>query len=186
MDGGGAYMNQAIHNVDLLQWFMGDVAEVCAITSTLAHERIEVEDIGVAAIKFKSGAVGTIAATTAAWPGLLKKTEIHGTSGSVIVEQDDVLMWQFEKPKAKDKAIQEKFARKVGGTGGASDPKAISYVGHMEQLKDFVKAIQTGKPPKITGDEGRKAVEIILAIYQSAWTGKRVSLPLAKDPKRPG
>ena len=56
----------------------------------------------------------------------------------------------------------------------------------MEQLKDFVKAIQTGKPPKITGDEGRKAVEIILAIYQSAWTGKRVSLPLAKDPKRPG
>ena len=86
----------------------------------------------------------------------------------------------------KDKSIQEKLlAGKSGGTGGASDPKAISYVGHMEQLKDFVKAIQTGKPPKITGDEGRKAVEIILAIYQSAWTGKRVSLPLAKDPKRP-
>jgi len=186
LDGGGAYMNQAIHNVDLLQWFMGDVAEVCAVTSTLAHERIEVEDIGVAAIKFKNGAVGTIEATTAAWPGLLKKTEIHGTTGSVIVEQDDILMWQFEKPKAKDKPIQEKLlAGKVGGTGGASDPKAISYVGHMEQLKDFVKAIQTGKPPKITGDEGRKAVEIILAIYQSAWTGKRVSLPLAKDPKRP-
>ena len=103
----------------------------------------------------------------------------------MIVEQDDVLMWQFAKPKSKDKAILEKFARKVGGTGGASDPKAISYVGHMEQLKDFAKAVQSGTQPKITGDEGRKAVEIILAIYQSSWTGKRVALPLAKDPKRP-
>jgi UDP-N-acetyl-2-amino-2-deoxyglucuronate dehydrogenase len=185
LDGGGAYMNQAIHNVDLLYWFMGDVAEICGVTSLVAHERIEVEDVGVAALKFKNGAVGTIEATTAAWPGLLKKTEIHGTEGTVIVEQDDILMWQFAKPKAKDKAILEKFAKRVGGTGGASDPKAISYVGHMEQLKDFVKAIQTGRPPKITGDEGRKAVEIILAIYQSSWTGKRVALPLAKDPKRP-
>jgi UDP-N-acetyl-2-amino-2-deoxyglucuronate dehydrogenase len=172
LDGGGAYMNQGIHNVDLLYWFMGDVAEVCAV--------------GVAALKFKSGAVGTIECTTAAWPGHLKKTEIHGTSGSVIVEQDDVLLWKFEKTKAKDQTILDRFAKKVGGGGGASDPKAISYVGHMEQLKDFVKAIQTGRPPKITGDEGRKAVEIILAIYQSAWTGKRVTLPLTRDPKRPG
>lgn len=185
LDGGGAYMNQAIHNVDLLYWFMGDVAEVSGVTSLVAHERIEVEDVGVAALKFKNGAVGVIEATTAAWPGLLKKTEIHGTEGSVIVEQDDILMWQFAKPKAKDKGILEKFAKKVGGTGGASDPKAISYVGHMEQLKDFVKAIQSGKTPKVTGDEGRKAVEIILGIYQSNWTGKRVALPLAKDPKRP-
>ncbi|MDZ4683897.1 MAG: Gfo/Idh/MocA family oxidoreductase [Planctomycetaceae bacterium] len=184
LDGGGSYMNQAIHNVDLLYWFMGDVAEVCGATSTLAHERIEVEDVGVAAIKFQSGALGVIEATTAAWPGLLKKTEIHGTEGTVIVEQDDVLRWEFAKPKAKDKTILEKFAKKVGGTGGAADPKAISYVGHMEQLKDFVKAVESGKPPRITGAEGRKAVEIILAIYQSSWTGKRVPLPLAKDPKR--
>ncbi len=185
LDGGGSYMNQAIHNVDLLYWFMGDVAEICGVTSTIAHERIEVEDVGVAALKFKNGALGVIEATTAAWPGLLKKTEIHGTDGSVIVEQDDVLLWQFAKTKAKDKAILEKFSRKVGGTGGASDPKAISYVGHMEQLKDFVKAVDAGRTPKITGDEGRKAVELILAIYQSTWTGKRVTLPLAKDPARP-
>jgi len=185
LDGGGSYMNQAIHNVDLLYWFMGDVAEVCGVTSTLAHERIEVEDVGVAAIKFQSGALGVMEATTSAWPGLLKKTEIHGTEGTVIVEQDDIIRWEFAKPRAKDKAILEKFAKKVGGTGGAADPKAISYVGHMEQLKDFVKAVESGKTPKITGDEGRKAVEIILAIYQSAWTGKRVPLPLAKDPKRP-
>ena len=185
LDGGGAYMNQAIHNVDLLYWLMGDVAEVSAITATLAHDRIEVEDIGVAAIKFKKGAVGTITASTAVWPGLLKRTEIHGTTGSVIVEQDDVLLWNFEKPKPQDRAVVDKLMNKDGLSGGASDPKAISYVGHMEQLKDFVKAIQLGKKPRITGDEGRKAVEIILAIYQSAWTGKKVSLPLAKDPKRP-
>ena len=185
LDGGGAYMNQAIHNVDLLYWLMGDIAEVNAVTATLAHERIEVEDIGVAAVKFKNGAVGTITASTAVWPGLLKKTEIHGTTGSAIVEQDEVLLWQFEKSKPKDRGIVDKLMNKGEGTGGASDPKAISYVGHMEQLKDFVKAIQLGKKPKISGEEGRKAVEIVLAIYQSAWTGKRVTLPLEKDPKRP-
>jgi len=185
LDGGGAYMNQAIHNVDLLYWLMGDVAEVTAHTATLAHERIEVEDVGVACLKFKNGALGVIEASTAAWPGLLKKTEIHGTEGTVIVEQDDILQWQFAKAKPKDKTTLEKFARKVGGTGGASDPKAISYTGHMEQLKDFLKSLQTGQPAKITGEEGRKAVEIILAIYQSTWTGKSVKLPLLKDPKRP-
>lgn len=185
LDGGGAYMNQAIHNVDLLYWLMGEVSEVSAVTSTLGHERIEVEDVGVAALKFKNGAVGTITASTAAWPGLLKKTEIHGTAGSAIVEQDDVLLWQFEKAKPKDRGIVDKLMNREESTGGASDPKSISCLGHMEQLKDFIKAIQLGKKPKITGEEGRKAVEIVLAIYQSSWTGKRVSLPLLKDPKRP-
>jgi UDP-N-acetyl-2-amino-2-deoxyglucuronate dehydrogenase len=185
LDGGGSYMNQAIHNVDLLYWFMGDIAEVTGLTSTLAHERIEVEDVGVATVKFKNGALGVLEATTSAWPGLLKRTEIHGTEGTVIVEQDDIKRWEFAKPKAKDKALLEKYAASAGGTGGASDPKAISYLGHLEQLKDFLKAIQTGRAPQITGTEGRKAVEIILAIYQSSWTGKRVALPLSKDPKRP-
>lgn len=183
LDGGGAYMNQAIHNVDLLYWLMGDVAEVSAQTATLAHDRIEVEDVGVACLKFANGALGVMEATTSAWPGHLKKTEIHGTRGSVIVEQDSILSWQFEKPKAKDATILEKFA-KSASTGGASDPKAISCQGHMEQLKDFLKAIQTGQPPKVTGAEGRKSIEIILAIYQAARTGKTVKLPLAKDPRR--
>src|SRR5581483_1151628 len=132
LDGGGAYMNQAIHNVDLLYWFMGDVAEVAAVTDTLAHQRIEVEDAGVAAVRFKSGALGTIEATTSAFPGLLKKTEIHGTQGSAIVEQDDLLLWSFERQSAKDDAIRKKFAQKAGGTGGASDPSAISFTGHQK------------------------------------------------------
>jgi predicted dehydrogenase len=180
LDGGGAYMNQAIHNVDLLQWFMGEVAEVTAFTGTLAHERIEVEDTGVAAVRFKNGALGVIEATTSAFPGLLKKTEIHGTQGSAIVEQDDILLWQFEPAFRKDAMIRRKFARKVGGGGGASDPKAISYRGHHEQLKDFVGAVQTGAAPLVNGEEGRKSVEIILAIYKAAESGRAVELPLKK------
>jgi len=185
LDGGGAYMNQAIHNVDLLYWFMGDVAEVSGITDTLAHERIEVEDTGVATVRFKNGALGVLEATTSAYPGLLKKTEIHGTTGTVIVEQDDVLLWEFAKTNKKDEAIRKEFAQKKGGTGGASDPSAISYAGHMEQLKDFIKAIKTGGTPIVDGREGRKSVEIILAIYKSSHTGRRVELPLKSDPKLP-
>ena len=185
LDGGGAYMNQAIHNVDLIQWFMGDVAEVTGFTGTLAHERIEVEDVGVAAVKFRNGALGVIEATTSAFPGLLKKTEIHGTQGTVIVEQDDVLLWQFEPASRQDAAIRKKFAKKIGGGGGAADPKAISYAGHREQLKDFVYAVRTGGTPFVDGDEGRKSVEIILAIYKAAETGRAVALPLKGDLKRP-
>ncbi|MFO1020817.1 MAG: Gfo/Idh/MocA family oxidoreductase [Planctomycetales bacterium] len=180
LDGGGAYMNQAIHNVDLIYWLMGDVAEVSALTATLAHERIEVEDVGVATLRFKNGALGVIEATTSAFPGLLKKTEIHGTKGTAIVEQDDILLWQFAKETAKDKTIRQKFAQKVGGGGGASNPAAISYAGHRDQLKDFIKAIHTGSKPLVDGAEGRKSVEIILAIYQSAKTGRRIELPLKK------
>ena len=178
LDGGGAYMNQAIHNVDLLYWLMGDITEVTGSTATLAHERIEVEDTGVATVRFANGALGVIEASTSVFPGLLKKTEIHGTEGSVIVEQDDVLLWTFAKETARDRAVRTKFAQKVGGGGGASNPAAISYQGHLKQLKDFVKAVQTGSTPLVDGMEGRKSVEIILAIYKSAKTGKRVTLPL--------
>lgn len=184
LDGGGAYMNQAIHNVDLLQWFMGGIAEVTGFTGTLAHERIEVEDTGVAAVRFRSGALGVIEATTSAFPGLLKKTEIHGTQGTVIVEQDDVLLWQFEPASRLDAAIRRKFAKRIGGGGGASDPKAISYAGHREQLRDFVHAVRTGGKPLVDGEEGRKSVEIILAIYNAARSGRAVALPLKADAKR--
>lgn len=181
LDGGGAYMNQAIHNVDLLQWFMGDVAEVAGFMGTLAHERIEVEDTGVAAVRFKNGALGVIEATTSAFPGLLKKTEIHGTQGTVIVEQDDVLLWNFEPATSQDAEIRGRFSQKVGGGGGASNPAAISYKGHFEQLKDFVQAVRTGSTPLVDGVEGRKSVEIILAIYAAARTGRSVTLPFRES-----
>lgn len=176
LDGGGAYMNQAIHNVDLLLWLVGDVEQVCGLTATVAHERIEVEDVGTAIVKFRNGALGTLEATTSAFPGLLKRTEIHGTSGSAIIEQEDILRWDFEEPTPEDAVIQEQFARPTGGTGGAADPKAIAHTGHLRQFEDFVEAIQAGRAPQVDGREGRRSVELILAIYESSRTGKRVTL----------
>ena len=176
LDGGGAYMNQAIHNVDLMSWLMGDIAEIAGFTGTLAHERIEVEDVGVACLKFANGAIGVMEATTAAWPGLLKKTEIHGTRGTVIVEQDSILRWEFADANPADAEIRVKFGAGSATSGGASDPKAISFVGHQMQLEDFVEAITTGRKPRVDGAEGRKSVEIILAIYEAARTGQTQKL----------
>ena len=185
LDGGGAFMNQAIHNVDLLYWFMGDIAEISAVTDTRAHKRIEVEDVGAACVRFKNGAIGVLEATTCAYPGLLKKTEIHGMEGSVIVEQDDVLLWDFAKSNRRDASIRKKYAKKEGSSGGAADPSAISFAGHQAQLKDFIQAIENNRAPQIDGHEGRKSVEIILAIYKASWSGRAVQLPLKSDPKRP-
>ena len=181
LDGGGALMNQAIHNVDLLQWLMGDVASVQALTATLAHERIEVEDVAVAALRFKNGALGTIEATTAAFPGLQKRTEIHGDRGSARVEQDDITLWEFREKAPSDAAIHTAIGSRLGPNSGASDPRGISHQGHRDQLADFLQAIDEGRPAAIDGREGRKAVEIIRAIYRSAETGRAVSLPLEGD-----
>ena len=174
LDGGGALMNQAIHNVDLLQWLMGDVVSVQALTATLAHERIEVEDVAVATLRFANGALGMIEATTAAFPGLLKRTEIHGVDGSARVEQDDVTLWQFRHPLPADASLQ---AAPSAPNSGASDPRAISHAGHRDQLIDFLRALDENRPALVDGREGRKAVEIIRAIYHSAETGRAVGLP---------
>ena len=184
LDGGGAFMNQAIHSVDLLYSFLGDVAEVTGSTATLAHKRMEVEDVGVATLRFKNGALGVIEATTATFPGMLKKIEVHGTEGTTVIEEDSILTWDFKKKRSGDAAIRRKFANSSSG-GGASDPAAISYTGHQRQLQDFIKAIRTGGRPLVGGEEGRKSVEIILAIYKAAWTGRCVELPLKSDPRRP-
>lgn len=185
LDGGGALMNQSIHNVDLLYSMMGEVTEIAAFSALLAHDRIEVEDTAVAALRFASGALGTITATTSVFPGLLKTIGVHGDKGSATLEQDNILTWQFAKELKQDAVVREKYAKQTGATGGASDPKAISHDGHTRQLADFVKSIDKGTQPLVTGAEGRKSVEIILGIYQSQATGKVVKLPLAKDPKPP-
>jgi UDP-N-acetyl-2-amino-2-deoxyglucuronate dehydrogenase len=181
LDGGGALMNQAIHNVDLLQWLMGDVESVSALTATLAHERIEVEDTAVAAIRFRNGALGVIEAATSAYPGLLKRTEIHGTKGSARVEQDDITLWEFELKEAADLDIEKKMVIASGTKAGASDPRGITHAGHRDQLADFLNAIDENRPAAVDGREGRKSVEIIRAIYQSAKEGKAISLLLDEE-----
>jgi predicted dehydrogenase len=176
LDGGGALMNQAIHNVDLLLWLMGPVTHITGFTATLAHERIEVEDTAVACLRFASGALGVIQATTSVHPGYPKTIAIHGDRGSAVIEQEDVLRWDFSPETPEDAQIKARFAQKVGASGGASDPAAISHVGHARQLGDFVHAIRTNTAPKVDGREGRKAVAAICAIYEAARTGKTVEL----------
>jgi predicted dehydrogenase len=176
LDGGGALMNQAIHNVDLLLWMMGPATHVCGFTATLAHERIEVEDTAVACVRFASGALGVIQATTSVHPGYPKTIAVYGDRGSVVIEQEDVLRWDFTPETEEDRAVRQRFAQKVGASGGASNPAAISHVYHARQLADFVHAIKTGSMPLVDGREGRRAVEVILGVYQAATMGRTVVL----------
>jgi predicted dehydrogenase len=182
LDGGGALMNQAIHSVDLLTWLMGPVVEITAHTSTLAHERIAVEDVAVATLKFANGALGVIEASTAAYPGYLKRIEISGSQGTAVMEEEDIKVWDFAKKTRADEAILTAMREKKSTGGGASDPAAIGHHGHAEQFRDVVKAIKSDGAPAVDGLEGRRSVEIILAIYKAAETGKAVTLPLARDP----
>jgi predicted dehydrogenase len=182
LDGGGALMNQAVHSVDLLLWLMGPVAEVTAHAATLAHERIAVEDTVVATLRFESGALGVIEATTAAYPGYLKRIEIHGSAGSAVMEEEDIIKWDFAKERKQDAAIRQAAAARKSGGGGASDPAAIGHHGHALQFAEVLTAIRRGAAPLVDGPQGRQAVETILAIYKAAETGQAVTLPLAKDP----
>ncbi len=185
LDGGGALMNQAIHTVDLLTWLMGPVVEIQANTATLAHKRIEVEDVATATLRFANGALGVIEATTAAYPGYLKRIELHGSEGSAVLEEEDLKAWDFAKKNRSDAAILREMASVKSTGGGAADPAAIGHHGHTMQFRDVLKAIKSDGTPAIDGYEGRRSVEIILAIYKSAATGRTVKLPLKSDPKLP-
>lgn len=167
-DGGGALMNQAIHSVDLLTWLMGPVVEVSAQTGLLAHKNIEVEDCAVATVRFENGALGIIEASTAAYPGYLKRIEISGSTGSAVLEEEDLIKWDFEVSLPEDDEIHEQMKNRVSGGGGAADPAAIGYHAHAMLFADVIDAIRTGRKPLVDGHEGRKSVEIICAIYESA------------------
>ena len=166
LDGGGALMNQAIHQVDLLLWVMGPVAEVFAYADTLAHERLEVEDTLVAVLRYENGALGQIAAATSHWPGLPKALHVHGDAGVAIVEDDVLVEW---RTRAGGDAERESVLTEFGGqaTGGAADPMAISFENHRRQYEDLFAALDEGRPPAVDGREGLRSVELIEAIYRS-------------------
>ncbi len=178
LDGGGALMNQAIHSVDLLLWLVGPVVDVMAYTTTLAHERIEVEDVATAVVRFANGALGTIEATTAGYPGSLKKIELTGSMGTAILEEEDIIKWEFAEQSAEDAKLREEMLGRTKTGGGAADPAAIGHHAHAALFRDFLEAIEQDRPPIIDGREGLRSVELILAIYESAKTGRRVELPL--------
>lgn len=176
VDGGGALMNQSIHAIDLLQWFCGKVEEVSSYTGILSHERIEVEDTGVAVVKFKSGALGVIEGSTSVYPGFLKKIEICGTEGSVVLEEESIKVWEFKNERPEDEEIRREFLNKTWAGGGASDPKAINSLGHEREFCDIADAVANNREPKISGESAAEPVKIISAIYESARLGKSVKV----------
>jgi predicted dehydrogenase len=176
LDGGGALMNQAIHSVDLLLWLMGPVVQVNAMTATLTHDRIEVEDVAIANVKFKSGALGVIEATTTSYPGTLKRIEISGSEGSAVLEEEGLIQWQFANERPEDDQIRQRMANNNATGGGAADPTAIGHHGHTKIIEEAVAAIRENRPSILDGQEGRRSVELIRAIYHSAQTGQSVQL----------
>jgi UDP-N-acetyl-2-amino-2-deoxyglucuronate dehydrogenase len=193
LDGGGALMNQGVHYVDQLRWLMGPVASLTAKMGTLAHERIEVEDAAVAVIQYANGAIGSLIGTTDAFPGYTCRLEIVGTEGSVIIEDGEIKAWNLKseqgevgaygRSKEAKKAEAEKAGKQIGA--GAADPAAISWGGHIFEVRDMIDAIKQGRGVVLPGEEARNPLELILGVYRSAETGKEVTFPL--DGKwRPG
>ncbi|HHV58969.1 MAG TPA: Gfo/Idh/MocA family oxidoreductase [Clostridiaceae bacterium] len=170
MDGGGALMNQGIHGIDLLQYVMGPVKTVFGHAKTLSRN-IEVEDTASALLEFENGALGVIQGTTSIYPGYSRRLEVNGDKGSIIVEEDTILSWDIEgQERPKDLNIGRSAA------GSASNPAAFSVDGHIKQISDMVDAIIYDRKPLVDQYEGKKPVEIILAIYESSQTGKIVRL----------
>jgi UDP-N-acetyl-2-amino-2-deoxyglucuronate dehydrogenase len=187
LDGGGVLINQAMHSIDLLQWLMGEVVEVTAHTGLLAHERIEVEDTAVAILKFEGDALGTILATTAAFPGLTTRIAVHGDKGSAIIDDDDLSYFHAAGEGHEGEAygagggenqaeeVMEQYGEAATGPGAGADPGSLSMA-HRDQIQDFVEALREGREPLVNLEEGRKPLAIIQGIYKSARTGGPVRI----------
>ena len=176
LDGGGALMNQGIHTLDILLYFNGDVSEINARSANILHKSIEVEDTVAALLTFRNGSIGYIEASTACAPGFPRRIELSGTKGSVILEDDRIIRWQFAEEKPEDAEILKKYASGEGLQGGSSDPRAITCEGHRRQITDLASAIQDGAPLGITAADGERAVKVICSIYESARSGKSIEL----------
>ena len=177
LDGGGVLMNQSIHWIDLLSWLLGPVRSLSAYTDTLAH-RMETEDTAVAILRFASGALGTITATTGASPGLATRLDILGDKGSAVIEADELGFLSLardgrEAAGAYGSKVKMSTARK-SEVQAASDPGALATRSHALQIADMLRAIRQDGTPLVDGYAARHAVEIILGIYESSHTGKEI------------
>ena len=179
LDGGGALMNQSIHTIDLLIYLAGPIKRLAAITKTLTHDRIEVEDNAVIMVEYESGAIGTIQASTSCWSedGHAAEVNICGTAGSVFMHDDRFAKWEFKEAKPEDETIRTELMRTDAVAEGANDPKAIQVDGHIRNIQNFVLAVRGTDALGIDGLDARKAVAVIEAIYESARNdGKWITL----------
>lgn len=169
-------MNQGIHVIDILQWYMGPVESVYGQAHTLSRD-IEVEDTAAAVLKFSSGALGVIEAATSVYPETIPhRIEIHGEKGSICTEGEKVVRWEVIGEDGN--ALNKLGAIKIKPQKPVKTPDYSSMEGHRRQIIDLIESIRTGRDPLVTGEEGRKSLEIILAIYESSKKGMPVKLPL--------
>jgi UDP-N-acetyl-2-amino-2-deoxyglucuronate dehydrogenase len=187
LEGGGALMNQGVHTVDLLVAMLGRPVEVSAYTATLAHERIETEDVAVGVVRFESGALGVLHATTAAFPGLSARLQVHSDKGSIVIENDEL---SFIHVTRRDAARAEKLSDSEDGainqiaeyalpeefsaTAGR-DPHQLSDA-HRYQYENFLAALRGTEEIRVGLTENRQTISVIVGAYESARTGKPVSL----------
>jgi UDP-N-acetyl-2-amino-2-deoxyglucuronate dehydrogenase len=170
LDGGGALMNQGIHTVDLLLWLGGAVTAVQARTATRLHA-IEVEDTAAALVDFASGAIGTIFATTAAYPGWPRRVTVTGTEGTAVIEGDDLVSVVVQSGAAIDGVTPA-----TGATGASASPVVTDAGPHRAVIEDFLAAIREGRPPRCDGRDARRSVALVLAIYAASATSSRVAI----------
>ena len=171
---GGALMNQCIHDIDLLRWMMGDeIDTVYGMTDRLLHPYIEAEDLGLAVVKFKNGSYGTIEGTTDVYPRNLEETlYIFGEKGTVKAGGEAVNRieeWKFSDYYDDAETIKREFSE---------DPPNIYGFGHTKLYQNMIRAIRGEEPLLVDGEAGKRALELVLAIYQSAAEGRPVKLPL--------
>lgn len=184
LDGGGALMNQGIHTMDLVSWVLGEPVEVMASTATLAHQRIEVEDTLVASIRFASGALATLTATTGSYPDRPVRLTVTGDAGTAVVADDRLAYLHTRQTPVglmPAGSGQADGAGTAGPRGGRETPAASALRqaaspapvedAHREQYRDFIAAVRDGRPPAVTTADGRQTLALVLACYESARNG---------------
>ena len=169
-EGGGALINQAVHQIDILRWLAGPVAEVSGQWQLGALHKIESEDVVNAVVRYASGATGVIQASTAFWPGYPERMEFHGTKGTAVVTGDKLTAWDVQDDSGEPAPVTRQVA------SGASDPMAISLEPFERQFLDFADAIAKGRKPLVSGEEGYQALEVVDAVYRSCRNGQKVVL----------
>jgi UDP-N-acetyl-2-amino-2-deoxyglucuronate dehydrogenase len=174
-EGGGALINQAIHQVDVLLYTIGPVSAVTGVWQIGARHKIESEDIVNALLSYQSGATGVIQAATAFWPGYTERIEIHGTKGTAIISGDRLTAWDVQADELANAADPAPIEHDVAS--GASDPMSIRLTSFERQFQDFADAIRNGREPVVNGEEGYRALEVVLGIYQSCRENKPVRFP---------
>jgi predicted dehydrogenase len=169
-EGGGALINQAIHQVDVLLWLVGAVSEVFGYWQLHAMHKIESEDVIATLMRYASGATGVLQASTAFWPGYTERMEIHGTRGTAVISGDKLTTWDVQDDAGEPAPVMKEVM------SGASDPMAISLTPFERQFTDFGDAIKSGRKPLVSGEEGYRALEFVSAVYASCREGRKVQL----------